>query len=161
MIDALQQRPSSYIDGRFIPLEGDQLVSTDPADPERVTWQGTPPVEHVDLAIAAARRALPDWSAKSLDDRVELLQRWKQAVTAQFERIAGAITDEMGKTLAESRAEAKLLAGKVDITLDDMSIGRVTPYDVAVTDTRSGRCRFKPYGVMAVLGPFNFPGPMA
>ena len=30
-------------------------------------------------------------------------------------------------------------------------------YDLAINYTRPGRCRFKPHGVMAVIGPFNFP----
>ncbi len=39
----------------------------------------------------------------------------------------------------------------------DVSLGRVRDYDVKVSATRSGWCRFKPHGVMAVIGPFNFP----
>ncbi len=157
MIDALKHPPSSYINGRFVPIEGDALVSTDPARPDRVVWQGSPPVEHVDEAIRAARAALPEWSGRSVEERAEYLRRWRDAVTEQNERIAGVITDDMGKTMAESRAEAKLLAGKVDITLDDISFARVRGYEVAVSESRSGHCRFKPFGVMAVLGPFNFP----
>ncbi len=52
MIDALKHPPSSYINGRFVPIEGDALVSTDPARPDRVVWQGSPPVEHVTMRAA-------------------------------------------------------------------------------------------------------------
>ena len=82
--------------------------------------------------------------------------RWRNV-----ERIAGLITDEMGKTLAESRIEAKALADKVNITLDRISLDRVRDYEVAISDVRSGQCRFKPHGVMAVIGPFNFPAHLA
>ena len=44
---------------------------------------------------------------------------------------------------------------KATITLDEVSLSRVREYEVAATDTRSGYCRFKPHGVMALPGPFN------
>ncbi len=66
MIDALRQPASSYINGRFVPIEGDDLVSTDPADPDRIVWQGSPPLGHVDDAISAARAALDDWSCRTV-----------------------------------------------------------------------------------------------
>ncbi len=157
MTGALEHPPSSYINGRFVPVEGDALVSTDPARPDRVVWSGSPPPEHLDQAVGAARAALADWFARSIDERAEVLRGWQKAVRDDAERIAGVITDEMGKTLTESRAEAKLLGDKVDITLDEISLGRVRDYEVSVAASRAGYCRFKPYGVMAVLGPFNFP----
>lgn len=149
--------PASYINGRLIELEGDELISTDPAQPDRVIWRGTQPPDHLDRAIAAAREALPGWAALPMEQRVEFAKRWHEAVTENAQRLAEAITDEMGKTLTESRLEAKSVAAKVNITLDEISLSRVRDYQVPVTDSRVGNCRFKPYGVMAVLGPFNFP----
>ena len=149
--------PAVYINGRFDPLEGSELISTDPARPDHVVWQGTQQPEHLDEAIAAARAALPAWSARPIQERADVLQRWREAVIDNTERLAGVITDEMGKTLAESRMEAKAVADKVTITLDEISLSRVREYEVPVSATRAGHCRYKPYGVMAVLGPFNFP----
>ena len=83
MIDALKHPASSYINGRFVPVAGDQLVSTDPTDPDRVVWQGSPPLQHVDEAIGAARAALDDWSSRSFEQRVEIVQRWRTVVTEQ------------------------------------------------------------------------------
>ncbi|MHC4428128.1 MAG: aldehyde dehydrogenase family protein, partial [Planctomycetota bacterium] len=157
MTDALKHPPSSYIDGRFVPITGDELVSRNPANTDSVVWSATPPTVHLDDAVAAARKALPAWSRAPLEERAALLKRWQSAVEQNLERIAGLITDEMGKVLTESRAEAKLLADKVSITLDDVSFSRVRDYEVKAGETRTGHCRFKPYGVMAVLGPFNFP----
>ena len=157
MIDLLKHPPSSYINGRFEPIPGDDLVSTDPTEPDRIIWQGSPSVDHVDQAIQAARRALDEWSARPMNDRADMLRRWQQIVALHAERIAEVITDEMGKTLAEARLEAKGLADKVRITLDEISLSRVREYEVNVSASRAGHCRFKPHGVMAVLGPFNFP----
>ena len=157
MIDALRHPPSSYINGRFVSIPGNDLTTHDPSDPTRVIWQGSPSLAHVDDAIAAARGAAEEWSARPMEDRIAVLNRWQAVVTEHAERIAGVITDEMGKTLAESRAEAKLLGDKVEITLGEFSMRRVEEYRVDVSASRGGYCRFKPYGVMAVLGPFNFP----
>ena len=97
MTEALHHPPSSYIDGRFLAIEGDGLVSTDPASPDSVIWQGSPPLEHVDEAIEAARRAFDEWSGRTLQERASVLKRWQEVVTRDRERIAGVITDEMAR----------------------------------------------------------------
>lgn len=156
----LSHPPSDYVDGRFLPLDAGSaatIIARDPADRDRVVWAATPRVEHVDAAVDAARRALPVWSRLTVEERVAFLRRWQAITTANAERIADRICDEMGKTMAECRFEAKALAEKVDITLDAISFSRVADYEVAVGATRTGHCRFRPHGVMAVIGPFNFP----
>jgi succinylglutamic semialdehyde dehydrogenase len=157
----LAHPPSDFIGGRFVPLTGDRMTSRDPADPARIIWQGSPQRSHVDDAVEAARRALPAWASLSFEERVEYMKRWKAVTGANAERIAGLITDEMGKTLAESLMEARALGDKVDITLEENSIGRVRVQKVPVSATREGVCRFKPHGVMAVISPFNFPAHLA
>ena len=83
--------------------------------------------------------------------------RWRDVLTSNEDRIARLITFETGKTLAESRLEAKALADKVSITLEPQSTSRIAGFDFAVNPTRRGICAFRPHGVMAVFGPFNFP----
>ncbi len=157
MTEALTQRPSDYVGGRFIGIPGDSVQSRNPAAPDSVVWSGSPRLEHVNQAVEAARAALPAWSALPTDQRIEHLRCWQQAVTKHAERLAGLITDEMGKILSESRFEARALADKVDITLSEPSISRVRQYQVQAAPSRLGLCRFKPHGVMTVIGPFNFP----
>ena len=157
MTDALTQPSSNYINGVFEPIPGDALISTNPAAPDTVVWSGSPTVAHVDAAVSAARAALPAWSSTSIEERIAVLRRWQEATKKHVDRMAGLITDEMGKILAESRFEANALGSKVDITLGPESMGRVANYDVPINERRSGSCRFKPHGVMAVIGPFNFP----
>jgi succinylglutamic semialdehyde dehydrogenase len=158
---SFRQTPSDYIDGGFVPIPGDAVVSRNPAQPEQVIWSGAPNIAHVDEAVRAARSALGAWSSASLEDRAAVLRQWAQITTANAHRIAELITDEMGKTLAESLMEAKALADKVSITLDRISLSRVADYEVAVSATRVGGCKFKPHGVMAVIGPYNFPAHLA
>ncbi|MFG0328919.1 MAG: aldehyde dehydrogenase family protein [Phycisphaerales bacterium] len=158
MTPFLRTSPSDYINGEFLPIPGDALVSTNPANPGEIIWSGKPDATHVDAAVRAARAAFPAWSGLDRSERVEHLTSWQQVVRSNAERIADLICAENGKTIAEAKAEAGALASKVDITLEpDGSIQRVTDYEVRISDTRVGRCSFRPHGVVAVIGPFNFP----
>jgi len=148
---------ADFLDGAAVPLPGEAVVVRDPADPDAVVWTGTPVPDHVDRAVASARRAFPAWARTPFDERAALLRRYAEATRRHLERIARRITLEMGKTLEEARLEAKLLADKVAVTLDAVTLRRVEGYEVALSPTRTGTCRFRPHGVMAVLGPFNFP----
>lgn len=159
--EVLSRPPSDYIDGEFRPIPGDAIVSRDPANADEEIWAGAPRHAHVDEAVAAARRAWPAWAAAPIEHRIAVLRRWQQSSQKHAENLAGLITDEMGKSLVESRMEAAGLAAKVDLTLDEHSFTRVREYKVAVSATRTGYCRFKPHGVMAVIAPFNFPAHLA
>lgn len=156
----LKNNPCDLIDGEYIPLEGDAITSINPAHPDQTLWVGSPVVEHVDKAVAAARRALPEWSAWPIQKRINVLRRY-QAIAAERKQANGElICDETGKAMWDSQAEASILAGKVDITLDNSEHGgfkRVEDYEFNLSESRVGRCNYKPHGVMAVIGPFNFP----
>ena len=116
-----------------------------------------PPPGAVDAAVAAARRAFGPWSALPEAARAEHLRAWAATTRRHAERIAALVTREMGKTLAESRQEAVLLADKVDVTLEERVRARIAPYDLPGGATRTNRCTYRPFGAMAVIGPFNFP----
>ncbi|MFM7050555.1 MAG: aldehyde dehydrogenase family protein [Planctomycetota bacterium] len=153
----LAHGPSDYIGGRFVPIAGDAVVTRDPAMPSTVVWSGTPVASHADDAVAAARAAFPAGSARAFDERRALLERWRDACLRHAPRMAAAISREVGKVRWEAELEAKLLADKVTITLEDRVLARVTGFEVAAGPGKTGVCGFRPHGVMAVLGPFNFP----
>jgi len=139
-------------------MSGDaDIVSHDPARPGTVVGRARVDPAAVGHAVRAARGAFPGWSALTMDERAERLRAWSAACARSVERIAGLITRETGKILPESRQEAQLLSDKVAVTLEERVRGRIADHDVAGTDTRSNRCTWRPYGVMAVIGPFNFP----
>lgn len=133
------------------------IESRNPARPAEIVWRGEATLEAVEAAVARARAAAPRWARRPESERVALLERWREVTTARAEELARLITREMGKTLEESLAEARLLGEKVVITLDEVSRARVRDFEVAAAGGRRGECRFRPYGVLAVLGPFNFP----
>ncbi|MEE2906196.1 MAG: aldehyde dehydrogenase family protein [Planctomycetota bacterium] len=148
---------NDVIDGVLCSIAGDDLLSTDPARPDVVIWSGTPCLSHVDDAVAAARKAFGGWSALSIEARADYLCRWRDVTAAHVDELAELIAREVGKPAAEARIEATALGGKVDLTLEQSVVGRIDDWTAEAGSGRTGRCRYRPHGVMAVIGPFNFP----
>ena len=136
--------------------QGD-IVSFDPARPSIEVARVAVDPSAVVRCVGAARAAFPAWSDASMDERAEHLRAWSATCARNVDRIADLITRETGKILPESRQEAQLLSDKVAVTLEERVRARIAGYEVAGTGTRSNRCTWRPYGVMAVIGPFNVP----
>lgn len=157
---SLRHGASDLIGGEFVALSGDGLRSIRPARPSETVWAGTPVLEHVDAAVEAARAALPAWRRTSREERFALLRKYRDVAKARAGEIAELICDESGKAWWECVQEAGALSAKVDITLDDAAhsgMSRVTDFSFPMSQTRVAACRFRAHGVMAVVGPFNFP----
>ncbi|KHK90659.1 succinylglutamate-semialdehyde dehydrogenase [Novosphingobium malaysiense] len=132
------------------------LQSFDPATGDLV-WEGeTAGSEAVTAALQKARKAFPAWAALPVEARVEAVQRFKAALEARKDTLGETISRETGKPRWEGLAEAGSMIGKVGISItaqaeragekrSDMPFGQAV-------------LRHRPHGVMAVLGPFNFPG---
>lgn len=135
--------------------EGEALTSTDTST-GAVVFEGreASPVQ-VDAAVAAAREAFEAWRDVPLAEREGLLLRFSDLVTAQSDDLARLISREAGKPLWEAKTEAAAVAGKVAVTIDMLRKRRGDEtFDIKGT---AARTHYKPLGVMAVLGPFNFP----
>ena len=129
------------------------LVSTNPATGE-VVWSG----ETGDAAaeVAAARAAWPAWAAHSHAYRIEAMRRFANVVRKREVEFAELIAHETGKPFWEARTEVGAVINKVDISVD--AYGERTPQRKmeAALGNRIA-VRHKPHGVLAVLGPYNFP----
>lgn len=133
-------------------MSSESLVSTAPHSAEEV-WRGpvAGPAE-VAAAVAAARAAQPAWEAAGLDARVAVLHAFRDHVRAEAEDLARLIALETGKPLWEARTEVASVAAKVDISIaafHERTPERLHPDGRAL--------RHRPHGVLAVLGPYNFP----
>lgn len=156
----LKNEPCDLVGGKFIPIPGQEITSLNPTQPDQILWQGTPVIGHVDQAVSAAHQALPVWSQWPIEKRIAVLRRYQEIAARRKQEMGELICDETGKAMWDSQAEAGILAGKVDITLDDSENGgftRVKDYSFNLTESRTGQCNYKPHGVMAVIGPYNFP----
>jgi succinylglutamic semialdehyde dehydrogenase len=157
---SLRHDPAELVGGEWRPIPGASMVSRNPARPSQLVWTASPSASSVSDAVLAATRAQRAWASAGFDARARVLRRFQQIAREREQALAELICDETGKVLWDAKAEAALLATKVDITLDMSSEGslrRVTSYELALSPTRVGRCDFRPHGVMAVVGPFNFP----
>jgi succinylglutamic semialdehyde dehydrogenase len=145
-----------FIDGKWRSGEGPELVSTDPVTGEAV-WRGaTANPSDVGRAVEAARRAFPAWADRPREERIAVLRRYKEILVERTAAFAEALSRETGKALWETKAELGSMAGKVDLSIKayDERTGvteNAMPFGRAVL-------RHRAHGVMAVLGPFNFPG---
>ncbi|MEM9167572.1 MAG: aldehyde dehydrogenase family protein [Planctomycetota bacterium] len=154
------QPPSDLVAGESRPIAGDGIRSTNPASPSDVLYAFDPNLGHVDDAVEAAADAGKTWSAWPFERRAGVLKRYAALCGEHKDAIADLICDETGKAYWDSAAEAGILSGKVAITLDGSEhagLRRVQPYAFDLTDTRVGRCEYRPHGVLAVIGPYNFP----
>ena len=130
-----------------------QIVSYEPATGNEV-WRGEP--GDVDLVVAEARTAWFDWSALPLANRMELLRRFANQVRKQAEPFAELIARETGKALWEARTEVDSVIAKVEISISAYA-ERTGQKKLDSALQGSAAVRHKPHGVLAVLGPYNFP----
>ena len=131
----------------------DTIISTEPATGAEV-WRGEPGDSA--LEVAAARAAWPEWAAHSISYRMEALRRFTNVVRNRDEEFATLIARETGKPMWEARTEVASVIAKVDISIN--SYGERTP--MRRLEGAMGNkvaVRHKPHGVLAVLGPYNFP----
>ncbi|AOK29253.1 MULTISPECIES: succinylglutamate-semialdehyde dehydrogenase [Burkholderia] len=145
-----------FIDGAWVAGAGHVFSSRNPGTNERV-WEGASASAHdVELAVASARRAFAAWSALEFDARCAIVKRFAALLNERKEAIAAAIGRETGKPLWEARTEVAAMAAKVDIS--------ITAYHERTGEKRAPMAdgvavlRHRPHGVVAVFGPYNFPG---
>lgn len=129
------------------------LISTEPASGEEV-WRGS--ISDVNAAVSTARRAWAAWAARPLTDRIGVLRAFSNIVKRDSEELATLIAREAGKPLWEARTEVDAVVNKVDISVQAYAerTGK-KKFDAGING--SAAVRHKPHGVMAVLGPYNFP----
>lgn len=147
---------SVYIDGRWMDGTDDWFEKLNPATGESA-WDGqASSSDQVTDAVNSARRAQADWARRPQHDRTVILEAYAEEVTKRADRIAEAISQDMGKTAWEAKAEAGAMAGKVAISIKAQVERAGTSYSEAAFG--SLHMTHRPHGVMAVFGPFNFPG---
>ena len=149
-----------YIDGRFVkPDRADrQFKSVSPGDLTDVIAHLEYRHEHIAVATKAAREAFPKWARLPQEQRFALLRKLKDVYTAHADQLTETIARETGKPKWDSAGEAKAMINKIDITLDH-SMRLVKQERIAnALPGVDGVVTHMARGVMAVLGPFNFPG---
>lgn len=147
---------SVMINGQWQAGHGEDMLSLNPANGE-VIWEGqSASTNQVEQAIKAARQAFASWSATSLADREALMQKFAKLLDEQRDHLSQTISKETGKPLWETATEVAAMIGKVAISIK--AYHERTGTHTNETPAGTAVLRHKPHGVVAVFGPYNFPG---
>jgi len=148
------------IDGKWLSaLNGQTIEVFNPATGAKV---GTIPklgAAETTLAIDAASRAFPEWSAKSAKERSVLLRRWYELMTQAQDDLARIMTLEQGKPLAESRSEIAYGASFIEWFSEQVRRNNGDIIPSPQQDKRIVVLR-QAIGVCAAITPWNFPNAM-
>jgi malonate-semialdehyde dehydrogenase (acetylating)/methylmalonate-semialdehyde dehydrogenase len=148
---------SNYVGGAWVPsAAAEQLDVTNPASGEVLARVPLSTAAELDVAVAAAHAALPEWRAVSVIERGRRLFALRDALSRRREDLARSVTAEMGKTIGDARAEVARMIEMVECAcaIPTMIQGRVAEDVSRGIDAETVR---QPVGVCAAIVPFNFP----
>jgi len=121
--------------------------------------------EHAGAAVDAASTAFDDWSRRPWRERVALLRRAAMLIEERVWMLSAALSIEVGKNRMESLGEVQETADLINWYCDRFEeaegFDRILPNDPLTGFTSRNRTRLRPYGVWAVIAPFNFPYALA
>jgi acyl-CoA reductase-like NAD-dependent aldehyde dehydrogenase len=153
------------IDGQLI-QRTQRHIARDPAGQQRVLGEfSVAGLPDVDAAIAAARNALPAWRGTPWRERVAMLNRVARLIDERLYDIAAAVSFEVGKNRMEALGEVAEVSAFFDLYATQMEDN--AGYDHALPDDplpgfkSRNRSVLKPYGVWAIVAPFNYPFALA
>ena len=147
---------SHLINGHWVASKGSTFESLNPVSQD-VIWSGTAAdSKTVDDAIQSANTAFRSWRRTPLEQRIEVVRRFQAQLETEGERLARTIGRETGKPLWESRTEIAAMKGKVELSVQ--AYHERTGEQATATPQGQRILRHRPHGVMAVFGPYNFPG---
>jgi len=130
-----------------------ELVTVEPATGVELARLA---IGDADAEVAAARAGWAGWASKPLSFRVETLRRFANIVRQRHEPFADLLARETGKPLWEARTEVDAVVAKVDISVAAYA-DRTSQRRMEGAMGARVALRHKPHGVLAVLGPYNFP----
>lgn len=145
-----------FINGQWVEGQGHALTSLDPAKNIPV-WQGlaaTP--AQVQLAVKAARAASVAWQRTSLDERLAIAKAYAHLLEQNKQALSQLISRETGKPHWETVTEVAAMVGKIAIS--ERAYHERTGTVTNPMPQGQAFIRHKPHGVVAVFGPYNFPG---
>lgn len=152
----MTQAESLYINGTWQLGEGTAFQSLDPSCNDVIWEKNSASPEQVAMAIASARSALPEWAQRSVEERIAAVERFSKQLAENKQKLATVIAQETGKPLWEALTEVGAMVGKTDVSKRayfERTGNRESELPDGIAATRH-----KPHGVLAVFGPFNFPG---
>ena len=113
-------------------------------------------------ALSAARAAFPSWRKTPWQDRVALLRKAADLISDRLFDMGAVMSLEVGKNRLEALGDVEETADLIRYCCDQMEANE--GYTITMKSEsphHHNRSVLKPYGVWAVIAPFNFPGALA
>lgn len=149
----------NFINGEWKEARGECFKSYSPVNGE-LLWKGNKSIEvDVQLAIDSAKEASKLWSGLSLEERIKYLEKYVDVLKENKEELAKAISYEVGKPLWEAITEVNSMISKLEPCIESFELRNQTITRELANGSKS-ITKFKPHGVVAIIGPYNFPGHM-
>ena len=145
-----------FVKGVWKAGQGDEFQTINPSIGEP-HWRGRAASQaQVAEAVDAARQASRAWRLTPLTERIRILESYAAALADDADELAAAISQDMGKPLWEAETEIAAMQAKVAISVK----AQAERAGHKLTDAPFGQTQLShiPHGVLAVFGPFNFPG---
>ena len=146
-----------FIDGRWSPAQaGRRIEIRDPATGDRVGTSALAGAADVDLAVAAAKRALPGWAATHADGRARILHRAADLIAERLAVIADLLTREQGKPIPDAEKEIRF---GVEVIRYYAEEGRRIGGSIRASSRDDIRSLVvsSPVGVVGAITPWNYP----
>ncbi len=153
-----KQEVLNYVNGQWERNgASDALDVHNPATGGTIATVGLSPAAEVDAAARAGMKAYAEWRETPVVDRVQPLFRLKMLLEEHLEEIGRVITDECGKTFAESVGEMRRGIENVEVACGTPSLMQGWNNEDIASGIDEHMFR-QPLGVVAAITPFNFPG---
>jgi malonate-semialdehyde dehydrogenase (acetylating) / methylmalonate-semialdehyde dehydrogenase len=147
----------NYVGGRWTAPDTDRLLDVvNPATQDVLARVPLSTANDLENAVAAAREAFPAWRSKSTIERARWLFSLRQRMTEHADELARLVTTEMGKTLADARAEVGRAIEMVECACAIPTTMQGRNLENVATNVDAETIR-QPVGVCAAIVPFNFP----
>ena len=146
----------NFINGEWITGAGEAFVSVNPANAEICGRYAMVDSAQIDNAVSAAQDAFYNWGKLSYNSRLNYLKQYQSVLQKHAEDLTICLAMETGKPYWEASFEISGMQNKLEIAQEayQARTGQHTTQfqeDVCVLE-------HKPIGVLAVFGPYNFPG---
>ncbi|WP_394516208.1 succinylglutamate-semialdehyde dehydrogenase [Pantoea sp. SGAir0430] len=141
-----------FINGEWQPGSAETLSKHNPVSGE-ILWQGNAAsATQVAAACEAARAAFPAWARLPFAARQARVEDFARLLERDKTELAAIIARETGKPRWETLTEVQAMINKVAIS--------IKAYHTRTGEQAEGESslRHRPHGVLAVFGPYNFPG---
>lgn len=152
--------PMAIINGEETPaIDGNEITSINPFSGEILWRSNNPSLSLVDKAIKSSKESFNSWASTTIEERIEILTRFTKIVEEKRLFLVNLVAEEASKPIWEAHIEVNSLITKLTASIEAYTFrNKETSREVKGLISKT---RYKPHGVVCVLGPYNFPLSMA